>query len=375
MALFSSFISCVGIDLGTSSLKLVELVNRKKRIEVATYGQAEMSNLLVHPAYTEQDAVQKTAQVIKRMMEQAGTSADLIVAALPSTAVFSTVISLPQIPDKEMEKAVQFAARDVVPADLDEMVLGWGRAEQYPHMTTDALANSEGQPASEAKPMNVTIRAQEPIPVFITAAPKHIVNRYISVIKELDLHLLALEVETFSLARSLLGESQQTALLADMGDRATTFHIIDHGTPRATYAIDYGGHDLTAAIAEAGSLAPAEAEKAKAAHGLKETASANQRLAVEMAVKKQVDHALKMLRLYEQKEGRPPVKHSVLIGGGANLPGLAEYWSRLTGHQTRIGNPWKGLSYPQALEAKLQTLGPTYGVAVGLALRGVVGRT
>ncbi|HSX24467.1 MAG TPA: pilus assembly protein PilM [Candidatus Andersenbacteria bacterium] len=61
---------------------------------------------------------------------------------------------------------------------------------------------------------------------------------------------------------------------------------------------------------------------------------------------------------------------SVLIGGGANLKGLQEYWTKAIKRQTIIGNPWKDILFQKQLEPIFKTTGPRYGVAVGLALRG-----
>jgi type IV pilus assembly protein PilM len=364
MALFSSSSSCLGIDIGTSSLKLVELVNRRRRIEVATYAEADIANLLIDLSLPQQEAIRKTAEVIKQMMEKAEVSADAVVAALPSSIVFSTVITMPHLPEQEMEKAVQFAARDIVPADLKEMVLGWSRVGTEPHMATD-----EDKARAEKKNGKSGDGAAAPSPVFLTAAPKRIVDRYLTLIKNLNVHLLALEVETFPLVRSLLNDPAGSALIVDIGDMATTFHIIDKGTPHVSHTMEYGGHAITNAIVGALNIPVEEAEEKKRTQGLTANAPEQQKEVTESAVRKQVEKANHLLTLYQRKEGKK-VARSILIGGGAGLPGLAQYWKQETGHDTVIGNPWKGLSYPQELETQLQMLGPTYGVAIGLALRG-----
>lgn len=353
------------MDLGTSTSKIVELVDRKRRIELTTYAESNMRNLLVNPPNGDQDAISRTAEILRQMMERAGTTADAAVAALPGGVVFSTVLMMPRIPDSEMEKAVRFAARDVVPADIDEMVLGWSRVGSEPHMSTDhpgVTKTPEGEKRTPTTP-------DGPSPVFITAAPKDIVSRYIAVFETMQMTLLALEVETFPLVRSLLHGGGSSTLLVDIGSRATTFHIIDGGTPRVSHTIDFGGYDVTSAVAQAVGLSEQEAEQKKVEHGLLEQQEASIRSAIESAVTRQVEKAKDLLNLYEQKEGSRITK-SVLIGGGANLQGLPEYWLKALGTQTSVGNPWKGLAYPQKLEGVLTEIGPRFGVAVGLALRG-----
>lgn len=376
MALFGTQNAVVGVDIGTSSLKIVELVNRRKRLEVAAYAQADMPNMLVDPPADSAQAVKRTADLLSSMMEKAGVVSDMVVAGLPSSSVFSTVMEMPDIPDEDLEKAVKFAARDVVPADLDEMVIGWSRATEAPHMETDettlATKNLKAaiEPATNAPADILRNVGDTKVSVFLTAAPQVIVNRYLEVVKTLDVKLLALEVETFPLARSLLSSERDSALLVDIGDLNTTFHIIDTGTPRVTHSIEYGGQHITEVVMHALGVSEGQADEIKAKHGLLAHAPSKQRTAIELLVQKQVDKAEGLLSLYQQKENRA-VSRSILIGGGANLPGLKEFWSKQLRHATTIGNPWKGLAYPQELERHLQYSGPTYGVAVGLALRGM----
>src|SRR3989344_5940684 len=227
MAFFGTPNSFLGIDIGTSSLKLVELVDRRKRFEISTYAQANIPNLLINPKEGQADtAISRIASTLSRMIELSGVSTDIVIAALPSTTVFSSLLTMPPLPDQEMDKAVRFAARDVVPADINEMVLGWSKVAAEPHMETDALMNQS--PAAAMPTPGVGLGGgNAKVPVFLTAAPKAVVDRYIRVMDILHLKIFALEVETFPLVRSLLSSAQDSALLVDIGDRATVFHIAD----------------------------------------------------------------------------------------------------------------------------------------------------
>jgi Tfp pilus assembly PilM family ATPase len=186
----------------------------------------------------------------------------------------------------------------------------------------------------------------------------------------LHLKIFALEVETFPLVRSLLTSPQDSALIVDIGDLATTYHVIDAGTPRVSHTIEYGGHNITQAIADALHISYEEAETQKVEFGLSSQAPAPIQQAVANAVAVQTQKAKSLLDLYRQKENRL-IKRSLMIGGGANLKDLAQVWGQALGHNAMVGNPWKGLSYPQGLESILGQQGPTYSVAVGLALRGL----
>lgn len=352
MALFNPKESYLGVDLGTSTAKIVELTEKHNSIELVTYAEANVGNLLVNPPAGDQDAIDKTIALLQQMIEKSGATAKNVIAALPGGSVFSTVLLLPNISEEEMEKAVRFAARDVVPADIDEMVIGWSRVGSQAHMQTDRKEKVP-EKISEVKKVNM----DQQVPVFVTAAPKDIVNRYITVFQRLNLTLLALEVETFPLVRSILTNPPTSTLLVDIGAHATTFHIIDKGIPRVSQTIEVGG------------FTEQDVEKQKIEFGILPEQDAAIRVALEATLAHQAEKAKELLAVYEQKE-KHRIEKSVLIGGGANLKGLPEYWGKAVGMQALIGNPWKDVAYPKQLEEMLKIIGPRYGVCVGLALRG-----
>lgn len=382
MALFGASSAFVGIDIGTSTIKVVELIDRRKRLELTTYAEANFPNLLINSPGNGEDAVRLTANALKRVLESSHTTTDRVVAALPSSSVFSTVLTLPDLPEAELDKAVHFGARDLVPANLEDMVLGWSRLGEPPHMDTAAQKTAvpppepAGQSVGRANPPPNTLpaaaagsRSAATIPVFVTAAPKAIVERYTTVSQLLKLELHAIELETFPLARSLLAQPTDSALIIDLGDQATTFHVIDRGTPRISASLDVGGHQLTEAISKALTITPAEAEQQKATQGLQENAPQPLRQAIATGLQPLLQHAKRLLETYTADSKRQITK-TILIGGGANLPNISSAWSEFLGTTVTVGNPWRGLSFPGQLENRLTELGPRYAVAVGLALRG-----
>lgn len=362
MALFSSSPAFLGLDLGTSTLKVVEIIDRKKRLEVTAYAQANLPNLLLQPGGSVEDALRSTANVVSQMLDKAATTSEYVIAALPSSVVFSTVLMLPDLPEADLTKAVHFAAREVVPTSLDEMVLGWSRLGERPHMETTAAVADLSTPQS-------LVAKTTTIPIFVTAAPKAIIDRYLKLIDLLKLKMHALEVETFPLARSLLQQSTDSTLIIDVGDLATTYHVIEQGAARISHTIEYGGQNITLLLAKAAAVTIEEAEQQKGQYGVVESAPSLVRETILKGLETIIDQARRIQESYTKQTTRQ-VSRIILIGGGANLPGLSETCSRLLSRKTSIGNPWKGLAYPEELELFLTESGPRYAVAVGLALRG-----
>lgn len=342
MAIFGNPTSYVGLDIGASSIKLIELIDRRRRIEVATYAQANFPNILFTPENNEQDAARRTAIVIKQMLDRAHVAADGVIAALPSSMIFSTVIHIPPTEPTSLEKAVKAGARDVIPASLDDMVLGWS---QLSRETTNGT-----------------------IPVFLTAAPQAVVARYKEAISLAGLDLVALEVETFSLARALAPHDPEPVMIVDIGESATTFDVVENGSPRLSHSVDIGGRAITLAIASTMGMAADAAEQKKVSEGLS-GASASHHVAALTTLEKIARRASAVADRFADEAGRV-VTRSILVGGGARLKGIDKAWEALVHQPTTIGNPWRGLTYPAGLTDFVEESGSTYAVAVGLARRG-----
>lgn len=356
----------LGLDIGTSSIKLVELTKNKRGIRLSNYASAKNTNALTNN--TAQDAVARTATIIRAMMDRAGTKSSEIMAALPSLSVFATVIRLPQMSQQDLEQAIPNAAKRYVPANIDDVSLGWTlieKKEEKQGIGRKSLFNLKKQQTPESA------EAQE---IFLTAAPRDLVQRYIEVIERLRVKLSALEIESFPLARSLLREETRPTLLVDIGDLASTFSIVDEGFLRLNQSIDVGGAALTQAIIKATGLSEEEAEKRKIMFGLEGSDQVNKSQVVDAMrpiLHSMMERSKSFSRLYEQRSKRR-VQGIVLIGGGARLRGLSQFWQDVSGMQTTIGNPWGGITVPAELSETVTQMGPLFSAAVGLALRPLI---
>jgi type IV pilus assembly protein PilM len=369
MAFFSKKESFIGLDIGTSSIKIVELVrNGKEGISLSTYASAKSSLSLAQS--DNGDSVAKVATIAHEMLRRSGASATSTVVALPSLSVFSAVISLPEMNERDLEKAVVLAAKNYVPTPLKDVVLGWTvMKESAAGLKNTTTVESENEKDKSAENKARRQLAHGNFEIFLTAASKDLVQNYSSVVEHLNLNLVALETESFPLSRSLLGSLKEPALLVDIGDLATNFSIVDNGYLRINQGSDIGGDTITKAIVAKLGISEDEAEKRKCKLGLIQDVS-NDSLAsaAKTVVKDIVERSTNLRRIFERKSNRSVAK-TILIGGGANLNGLAEYWSEVSGIPAEVGNPWKGIKVPHVLTNKLLTIGPSFAVAVGLALR------
>jgi type IV pilus assembly protein PilM len=395
-------IRVLGLDIGTSAVKLVELRGRRRRKPVlATYAHARLPVNMTD--LRRQGTAERMAVIVREMMKRAQVRAKEVVVTLPSLSVFNTVITLPVMSPRELPKAVELAAQNYVPVPLKDVTLGWSligttarslarevrvlrwwqrrkkkqrEEKEVAEITAQKAERSveTSNAGEEQKKTRGKDQAQDQtsssrhVEIFLTAAPRELVNQYTRLVNMLNLRLVALEVESFPLVRALLKDKRLPTLVVDIGDRATNLSIVEGGYLRLNQSIDVGGDAVTHSLIARLGWTPDKAEEEKKKFGISPTAPPAVREAMQAAVNSLITRARQFQTLYERNR-KISIARVILIGGGSLLPGLREYWQRTVNVPTEIGNPFVRVQAPAELQERLRILGPSYAVAVGLALR------
>ncbi len=377
MSLFGSNESYLGIDIGNSALKVVELENVKGRPKLLTYGYLEQSNEIL--TSNTKEAKDKIISGLEHIQKESRTTSRNVVAALPSYTVFTSIIHLPEMPKKELVAAVQWEAKKFVPMPLEEMILDWKILEDTKVDSTFS-ANAAGQNAAQQQEAPAQAEGESPkiktkgkkiLKILLTAAPKDLVSRYLEIFKEAKMNLVSLETESFALERALIGNDKSPIMLIDVGAVATTISVVVDSVPLINRSIDIGGHTITKAIANSLNLDVARAEQFKKDFGLTEQAGAAAGQVpkrIEFMVSSIINEIKYVLNLY-QSQGQGNIEKIVLAGGSAWLPNITQYLSQVLGVKVFIGDPWARVMYPLEMKPVLQQLGSRLAVAVGLAMR------
>lgn len=351
MANFNPKQSFLGLDIGTSSIKAVQMGDDNGRPRLMTYGYLELvTDIVKNDAETSKEAV---IAAIKTILSESKISTIKVVAALPSFTVFSSIISLPLMTRKELNSAVRWEAKKFVPLPIDELVLDW------------KLIKETTGPAAEQAPKNLK--------VLITAAPKSLVKRYLDIAKATGLQMVNLETEALALARSLIGTETSPIMLVDIGAVATDIAVLVDGIPLINRSIDVGGNTMTKSIAQSLNIDTIRAEQFKRDFGISTGQQSVSQVpkTIEFVVSSILNEIRFVLNLY-RTQGRPPVDKIVLAGGSAFLLNLPEYLEKTLSIKTFIGDPWARVVYPMDLQPILQEIGPRFAVAIGLAMREIV---
>ena len=361
--LFKSSSTQLGIDIGTSGIKLVELGLEGGRAKLINYAVYEF-----HGAGGEADAErnildmtdQEISAAIAQTVHDAGIKAKTTIASVSSFSTFATVIQLPYTTEEELAKTIPFEARKYVPVPLDQVVLDWSiigvAGEGAP-----AAAVPEGT-VPPAPPSGTTVE------VFLAAVPKDETARYQRIMKAAGLDLVALELENSSLIRAVLGNDLSPTAILNIGGRATSIVIVNKGYERLSHSYEIGGAEVTNTIANALGISVNEAEALKRKYGLVDSPANKARGAMLSLVDLIVFETKKTIENFEQAQHISGCR-VVLLGGLANMPGLPDYLKQKIDREVLVGNVFARLVYPPALTPLVQTLSNTLAIAVGSAMR------
>lgn len=392
MFLFSKKRNYLGVDIGTSSIKIVELTSEKGSPRLVTYGYIEQPTNIIKD--DSRQAREKIISLIKGICAKAKTTTKLAVTALPSFSVFSSVINLPPMPKKDLAAAVSWEAKKFVPMPIEEVALDWKVLEQESIEPDLSLKDKAESPSQEVpNPSDLENSEEETkeknLKILLTAASKKLVRRYIDIFKSAGLELLSLETESFALSRSLAGSDPHEIMIIDLGAIASDIIIMKRGIPLLSRSIDVGGVTLTKSIANSLNIDEIRAEQFKRDIGVPTKPQTSLTPMVSQAGSEQIkssgdgggipkaigivmDSLINEIRysleLY-QNQSSSKIEKIILSGGSAFLANLTDYFSRVLSCRVYIGNPWDRIIYPKELRPVLEGLGPRFAVAVGLAMR------
>lgn len=335
----------LGIDIGDSSLKMVELRKKNHKISLSNYAFSENVSEV---NFTKIDDINYLAKAIVKVKNDAGITATKVTASLPTFAVFSSIINLSNVDKKSIALAVNEEAKKVIPLPLEDMILDW-----------KIIPDLNGKTPTKGN-----------MRVFLTGSPKKLVRKYIDVFKQAKLNLVSLETETFSLVRSLIGDDKSTVMIAEIGANSTDIFIVKESIPVLNRSLAICASTVTKVLAEKLGMTYAQAEQFK--FDLSVTLGTDEKEALPQLIGKTLEPIVTemqyMLDFFRSQDGGE-VEKIVLSGGGAMLLNLADYLSKRLNIKVIVGDPWNRINYPAELKPVLSEVGAKLAVAIGLGMR------
>lgn len=345
--------SYLGVDIGTTSIKAVEVDLDKQRRRVVNYGVLESKGALVRENAALQSSElkifeQEAADFLKALIKKMNTKTNVVVGTLPVFSAFTTTLKLPRMSDKDLQKAIAFQAKQYTPLPLSEVALDWIKIADY--------TDNEGNELTQA---------------LLLSIPKEYVQKIQSIYKRAGLALQSLEVESLSLVRALIGSDPTPTFIVDIGARSTAILISEGGKLKYSSQTDIAGDSITHSLATSLQINPVRAEALKREKGI--TASGpNYELSTIMtsildaiiSEVRRVDHSYRSQFPESQK-----MERIILTGGGANLVGIRKYFQGELKMPTVRAVPFSNFTYPTIIEPTLIEINPLFSVSLGAVMR------
>lgn len=333
-----------GLDIGTSSIKAVWFSRETKGffLQAAQTIPAPLRGMNSESPLDQEEM----AKAIRAIVTEAKISTRYVNVALPENQVYTRVIEMPPLSDKELSSAIYWEAEQYIPVPLSTITLDY-----------KVLKRPQGG--------NL-----EKMQVLLVGAPTAVIDKYETVLNLAGLSINAVETELLSLVRALVVEEQSPAtLLVAIGAVSTSLAIIHNNMLVFAYSLPTGGVALSRAIASDFGFAIQQAEEYKKVYGLADsTVGGKIGKVTEPILSSILTEMKKALSFYGNKFPDDPIKQIILSGGSARLPGLATYFTSNTGIETATANPWKILVEQEVTKDIIENA-PEYTIAVGLAMR------
>lgn len=350
----------VGIDIGSSSIKTVQLKKDKGRILLETYGEVALG------PYQSDDGVagqlttleiDKLTEALRNLIEQANVSAKNAVISVSSATSLIFILKIPYINQRELSGVVQNEARKYIPVPLSEVSLDWW-----------IIPEKEIYGEDESS----IVKKKSKIDVLVAAVRNEVVNRYNTVSQALGIFSgTVYEIETFSAIRGSFKHELSPVMMLDFGASGVRMSIIEHGVVRKFRAVNRGSAYLSSSLQKSLEIEFAEAEKLKIEVGLDKDHKNEQAYNIINTGVNYIFSEIQNVIFDFEKEYKKPISKIILTGGGSRLKRFKEQLESRYNITTVYADPFSKALSPDFLEGVLENAGPEFAVSLGLALQGL----
>lgn len=334
-----------GLDIGRSSIKMMQVASVKGRSIVIGYGNTFFKPESVSKGVIVdfEDIAKATHELFTKQFVGSITSRR-VAFSIPNEHSFSRVLILPKMNTADLSDAILNEASRTIPMKIEDLYLDYS-------------------PGSE-----IENNMQE---IQLLATPKNIIDSYMLLAQTLGLEVAAIEANISSVSRIVThaeGDDVITMII-DLGSTAADLSIYDGSTVRITGTADCGSEDITRLIASKLGVSSTQAHTIKTRYGLEPSKKQTEILeAIKPELDKLVAEIRKMIRYYNERAADgASLGQIIVLGGGANLPGLSTYLTDQIRIPTRLCDPWQNISFA-GLQSPHQLETTIYTTAAGLSL-------
>ncbi len=363
-SLFRKEKSVLGVDIGSSFIKVVQLRKKSGRAVLETYGELALGPLagmeVGRMTNLESD---KLAEALSEILSEANVTTKSAGFSIPLAASLVSFVEMPLLPDKQLAEMIPIEARKYIPVPIGEVTLDWWIVPK-----TEVIEEER----SEFKENSDSSKDKEPqkVDVLIAAIHNATLEKYNQVIKKVALDVNFFEIEAFSTIRSTFSREMAPVMIFDMGAGMTKLSIVEKGVVQSIHIVSRGSQEITLNMASSLGISIGKAEAMKREMGLLGITEDGK--VVSEIARANLDYvfseANRVLLNYERKRNKT-VGKVILTGGGVLLKGFLPEAAKNLESQVMLGDPFAKVEAPAFLIDVLKDAGPEFAVAIGVALR------
>lgn len=347
MGIISGISDFFGLDIGTSSIRLVQLgiAGHGGLKPLVKYAQVPTSaKLVLSDAVADQ---QKVMQTVKQLVNEAKINTNNVAVGLPSHKVFTTVVDMDRLSPAELAKTISYQADSLIPTPPSESKIDWVLLGDSPKDKTK-------------------------VEVLITSVTNDFAENRLDMLESIGLNVIAFEPESIAMLRALVPKNAtQPILVLDIGSRATDLVISMNGAPRLIRSIPTGSDAIVKAAAQNLSVSEDQAQQFVFKFGLsKDKLEGQVRNAIMGTVELLTSEIEKSIKFFQARYGEQQKLERIIVTGGASsLPEFPLHVATKFNINVEIGNAWRNVSFPPERQNELLALSNFFSVAAGLAGR------
>jgi len=340
--------NAVGLDIGASSVKAVQIKRSRGANELVRLGVAPL-----HPETIVDGVIMDSGTVISAI-QQIFTENQIktkdVVVAVSGHSVIVKKVRITKMKPEELEEAIPFEAEQYVPYAIEDVNLDF-----------QVLGNTDpGSPDMD---------------VLLVAVKKDIINDYLSIISTAGLNAVVVDVDAFALENafelSYELDRDQVVGLVNLGAAVMNINILQGGFSEFTRDSPLGGNRYTESIQKMLGLSYEQAEMLKLGGDVDGRTFQDAQPAIDMVNAEVAGEIRRSFDFFRSSSHSDTIHRVILSGGCARLPGLVEYLSENLEISFEVANPLRKIKAdPKKFNPEqLEMIAPQLAVSVGLALR------
>jgi type IV pilus assembly protein PilM len=333
--------SLLGIDIGQTSIKAMAI--DQAHGEVTCFGSVDVDPDHIQEAIKESQVEYIVDHLTTLLNDKLiGTlSSRAVAVSIPAAYTYTRMLNIPLAAERSLKSAVELEAEQYIPVPVSGLNIDY----------------------------QIISRSAEQLSVLVCAAPKSIINLATEALAKVNLTTVAVEPSLMAVAR-LLRHAERASLptiVVDIGAVVTDIAAIENESITVTSSVPVGGNTFTLDISHACDTSLEQAHQLKVLHGL--NVGSKQKMltgALAPGLDAIVGEVKKIIRFYNDRLGGATLEQLLIVGGGANIPGIGEYFTNALVIASRVANPWQTLNFGH-LTPPARQLKPRYLTVAGLA--------